>query len=277
MIARKIFNNNILLAEDKKQSEVILMGKGIGFALKPGDTVDASKIEKRFLIDSEEMTKKFISLMDDIPPRHLELTKMIVDSAEKELNTKFDDLIYVALADHINFAVKRARDNEFVQNALHWEIQRFYKKEFDAAKEAVSLIEYHEKIKLSEDEVSFIAMHFVNGQQSGQLMEKTVETTKIIHDILNIVKFHFKINLDEDSINYTRFVTHIRFFLQRRTDQIIDSDQFLFEQFQRKYTNTYSCCIKISNYLDTKINRGLNNEEMLYFMIHIIRLIEPKV
>lgn len=40
---KKVFNNNILLAEDENLLEVILMGRGIGYAMKPGDPADESK------------------------------------------------------------------------------------------------------------------------------------------------------------------------------------------------------------------------------------------
>ena len=48
MKVKKVFNNNILLAEDEQMLETVLMGKGIGFAMKPGDTPDESKIDKIF-------------------------------------------------------------------------------------------------------------------------------------------------------------------------------------------------------------------------------------
>ncbi|MEG0564449.1 PRD domain-containing protein [Anaerorhabdus sp.] len=38
----------------------------------------------------------------------------MVEFAESELNTKFDDTIFIVLADHINFAIKRARENDEV-------------------------------------------------------------------------------------------------------------------------------------------------------------------
>ena len=35
MKVKKVFNNNILLAEDEQMLETVLMGKGIGFAIHP--------------------------------------------------------------------------------------------------------------------------------------------------------------------------------------------------------------------------------------------------
>ena len=42
----KTFNNNIALVEDSFHQEMILMGKGIAFGLKKGDSIDSSKIER---------------------------------------------------------------------------------------------------------------------------------------------------------------------------------------------------------------------------------------
>ena len=34
-------------------------------------------------------------------------------------------------------------------------------------------------------------------------------------EILKMVKYHFNIEFDEESINYYRFITHLKFFTQR--------------------------------------------------------------
>ncbi|MEG0094220.1 BglG family transcription antiterminator LicT [Anaerorhabdus sp.] len=272
MKVKKVFNNNIILAEDAKLLEVILMGKGIGYSVNPGDIPSEEKIEKVFRIDSEELQNRFVKLVNDIPINHIELTKKIIEFAESELNTKFDDTIFIALADHINFAIKRARENDELKNALLWEIKKFYKKEFDVALKSLKLVEYYEDIRMSEDEASFIAMHFVNGQQNGEGVQSTVVATNIIQDILNIIRFHFKIELDEESLNYSRFITHVRFFLQRVNKTNDNEDDFLFEQIKFKYPDTFKCVLKVKTYLDNKLNINISNEEMLYFMLHVRRL-----
>lgn len=274
MKAKKVFNNNILLAENEKMLEVILMGKGIGFAIKPGDQVDESKIDKIYQLDSKDLQDRFVKLVNDIPVNHLELAKKMIDFAEQELNTTFDESTFIGLADHISFAIKRASNKDELKNALLWEIKKFYKREFDVAMKSLKLVEYDDKVQMSEDEASFIAMHFVNGQQSGVGVRDTVIATHVIQDILNIVKFHYKIDLDEESINYSRFITHIRFFLQRLHSSSELEDDFLFEQIKQKYPDTYQCILKVKLYLNKQLQIELTNEEMLYFMLHIRRLTE---
>lgn len=48
---KKIYNNNIILAEDDKMSEVILLGRGIAFQKQIGDLADVDKIDKKFIFD----------------------------------------------------------------------------------------------------------------------------------------------------------------------------------------------------------------------------------
>lgn len=43
------FNNNAALVEDDESVEWVVIGKGIGFGKHPGDALDETKIERRFI------------------------------------------------------------------------------------------------------------------------------------------------------------------------------------------------------------------------------------
>ena len=45
MLANKILNNNFISSTDKDGHEIVIMGKGLGWQMKPGDPVDPEKIE----------------------------------------------------------------------------------------------------------------------------------------------------------------------------------------------------------------------------------------
>lgn len=275
MIIKKIFNNNVLLAENEKQLEMILLGKGIAFGKKAGDCVDESKIDKKFTIDSEESRLKMIELLREVPVNHLELSTKVIKAAEAKLNATFNDSIYIGLTDHINYALFRYKQGMSLKNAMLWEVKKFYPKEYQASLEAVKTIEYYENVKLPEDEASFIALHFVNAQQDGDNMKATLEETQIIQDLLNIVKFHYQIELDETSLNYNRFVTHIRYFIRRLLNQELnqnEDDEFLFLQVKEKYPKAYECAQKVEKYLTKKFNIELTYDELLYFILHINRV-----
>lgn len=94
MVIKKIYNNNIILVEDEKQKEMILLGRGLAFGKKAGEQIRGENAEKRFVIDSPELTSRFSELMRQIPANHLELSWRIVEEAQRELHTTFSDAIY---------------------------------------------------------------------------------------------------------------------------------------------------------------------------------------
>jgi beta-glucoside operon transcriptional antiterminator len=276
---KKIYNNNIILAEDDKLSEVILLGKGIAFQKKPGDAIDETSIDKKFVFESSESSSKFLTLLKEVPFNQVELSSKIIAQAQEELKVKFHDSIYIGLTDHISYTISRYKAGMMMKNALLWEIQNYYPKEYAAAKNALSLIEYYERIHLSEDEIGFIALHFVNAQQEGEELQLTMIVTEIVNDILSIVKYHYQIELDEDSLNYNRFVTHIRFFARRLLQEEIHAsdDEFLYEQIRNKIPQAKLCADKVKDYFIKKFNVTISQEEMIYFMLHINRVAEREI
>ncbi|WP_208559995.1 BglG family transcription antiterminator LicT [Marinilactibacillus kalidii] len=275
MWIKKIFNNNIILAHDEKLAERVLLGRGIAFGKKENDEVDELKIDKIFILESQDLVDKFVHLVGEIPTNHLELTDKIVKEAEERLDVKFNDSIYIGLADHINYALFRFKNGEQIQNAFLWEIKKFYPREYEVALDILETIFYYEKVKLSETEASFIALHFVNGQNvSGDVKLKGINEANIIQDIFNVIKFHYSIEIEENSINYNRFVTHLRYFLQRITkkERYDSGETQLFDQVRTKYEVAYACVLKINAYLIKKLDTEMTSEEQLYFILHINRL-----
>nr|WP_274482459.1 CAT RNA binding domain-containing protein [Paenibacillus polymyxa] len=130
MIIEKVLNNNVLLTKNDKGKEVIVMGRGISFKKVAGDQVDDDKIDKIFMLNENEFTAKLTELLNDIPVSHLEVVSEIVKHATEVLDTELSDNIYLTLTDHIHFAIQRQEKGLALQNAMLYEIKRFYKKEF---------------------------------------------------------------------------------------------------------------------------------------------------
>ena len=55
MRVEKVLNNNLVISVLEQNREIILMGRGIGFGLKPGMEIDEGKIEKKFYRFSDSM------------------------------------------------------------------------------------------------------------------------------------------------------------------------------------------------------------------------------
>lgn len=269
----KVLNNNVAVVIENNE-EKIVMGRGICFKKKTGDTIEPETIDKVFYLHNQEVLSRFKELVVDIPLEYLEIGEEIMDEARLSLGKALNDNIYISMVDHIYTAVVRAKDNILVKNALLWDIQRFYKEEYQIGKKALEIIEKKTGVLLPNDEAGFIALHIVNGQLDEDVHDM-YEITKIMQEIENIVRYHFKIEFNEESAYYYRFITHLKFFAQRLVEHKKQNKQEddLLEVVQVKYANAYQCVEKIAIYIKNQYNYELYDEEKLYLTIHIHRVV----
>lgn len=269
----KVLNNNVAVVIENNE-EKIVMGRGICFKKKTGDTIEPEKIDKVFYLQNQEVLSRFKELVVDIPLEYLEIGEEIMDEARLSLGKALNDNIYISMVDHIYTAVVRAKDDILVKNALLWDIQRFYKEEYQIGKKALEIIEKKTGVLLPNDEAGFIALHIVNGQLDEDVHDM-YEITKIMQEIENIVRYHFKIEFNEESAYYYRFITHLKFFAKRLVEhkKPNQKEDDLLEVVQVKYANAYQCVEKIAMYIKNQYNYELYDEEKLYLTIHIHRVV----
>lgn len=274
MIINKVLNNNVVTIISENSEEAVVMGRGIAFKKKKGDEIDESKIEKIFVLENKSINEKLLTLVNDIPAKYLEVAENIIKYAENKLGTKLNENIYLTLTDHISFAISRAEKNLEIKNAMLWDIKRLHKVEFEIGIHALKIIEENLNFELPEDEAASIAMHILNGELD-QEMPEIVDMIKLIEEILKVVKYHFNIEFDEESINYYRFITHLKFFTQRLSSgrYYEDNDNDLFDMIKLKYPNSYECVKRIEGFVKQKYGTQLTKEEMLYLIIHTARVV----
>lgn len=274
MIINKVLNNNVVTIISENGEEAVVMGRGLAFQKKKGDEIDESKIEKIFVLENKSINEKLLTLVNDIPAKYLEVTEEIIKYAENKLNTKLNENIYLTLTDHISFAISRFEKNLEIKNAMLWDIKRLHRDEFEIGIHALKIIKEYLYVELPEDEAASIAMHILNGELD-QEMPEIVDMIRLIEEILKMVKYHFNIEFDEESINYYRFVTHLKFFTQRLSSgrYYEDNDNDLFNIIKLKYPKSYECTKRIEGFVKQKYETQLTKEEMLYLIIHTARVV----
>ena len=273
IIIEKVINNNIISAYEKSGAEVIVMGRGIGFKKKQGEVVPADQISKIFRIKSRTLAEQFKELLANMPLERVRISDEIISHAKDHLKLKLNQSIYVTLTDHINFAIERVRQGIEPQNALLWEIKRFYPQEFQLGIYALELIQDRLGILLPEDEAGFIALHFVNAEYGTDIRD-AVKFPDQMQAIVDIVEHDLGILLDESSLHYERFVTHIKFLIQRiyRKELLSSEDRELSLMMQRKYPREYECSVKVAEYIMQATGSRLSEEEIMYLSVHIRRV-----
>lgn len=275
MKIKQVLNNNVAVTSNNLNEEIIVMGKGLAFQKRRGDTIDEEKIEKTFVLKDKETTMKLVELMKDVSDVYLDLSSRIIELAKSELTYELDDYLYIALTDHLSFAITRHKKGIELKNHLMWEIRKYYKREFQVALQALDIVEEEIGVRLPEDEAASIALHFVNSQLSGKNVMTAVKVTELVNNILKIVKYHFKIELDETSINYERFLTHIRFFAMRllQNERLQDMyDQFFYDQMMKKFPESFECTTRIAAFIKDEYDWEISNDEKIYLTLHIHRI-----
>lgn len=280
MLVRKILNNNLLLVEDEEGREQIAMGKGLRFSYKVGDQLKAQDVEKIYMPQGEKNTREYIRLLEEAPEEYVEVIQHAIEMVNRRMAGKLDEQIYVTLLDHLIFALQRQKQGIVLQNHMLWEIQKFYPKEYLVAGEVLEYINRSLDVELPEAESGNIAFHLVNAQihtknqeagaQNGMLM------VKMLKDIFRIVQLYYGRQMDEDSLDYSRFVVHVQFFLQRvLEDKMLESSGMsLYQSLVSNYPKAAGCMEQIRKYIAQLLNKEITEEEKVYLIVHLARVAE---
>lgn len=276
MRIKRILNNNAVVSLDEAGNEIILLGSGIAFKKKIDDEVPSCCVDKIFSLKKSENKSKLYELISSIPIEYIKLSEDIVKMAEQKLGKKLDESLYLLLTDHIYYAVERSKDGQQIRNKMIWEIEHYYPLEYQIGSEAIMMINKQLNCHLMQPEAGFIAMHIVNTSSSCSMEEMQVEM-KDLKAICKLVSYHFDVQIQEDSMNYLRFMTHLKFFIQRiKHNQLlnkIEQSDELFSIICKKYFQSYLCAEKIEKYFLKTYDIEISDEEKMYLVLHIERVV----
>ena len=261
----KVFNNNSVAAISDELGDIILTGSGIGFQKRIGDEVDESRIEKTYFFKDDQQ-KRFEQSIETVPAIYFEITNKIVNQANKELDTDFSGEIFLAISDHISFAVKRKKEEIYLPNVVLSET-----KVYKVGLWALDYIEEKTGIRLDDDEAGYIALHLVN----FSLDNKANNATKIVtltKEVLNVIKLSMKVDLEEDSLGYARISTHLKYLAERifrdEIDELQDTTADIREMLKEDLR--LSLCInRIVKLIRDRYDYELSPDEQTYLCIHI--------
>lgn len=270
---KKVINNNFIISIDKEGKQVIIRGLGIGFHKKPGEWIDKEKIEAVYKIDNQLTSNKLQELVSQVPKEYIDTCTEIIENIKLKLNKKLNDNIYITLTDHLSFAIERKKLNQEYSNALLWDIKRFYDDEYKLGLESLDIVEKKHNIRLSDDEAGFIALHIVNAELDTN-MSNMIKITSFLQEVIQIVRDYYDIELNEESLDFGRFITHLKYFAQRlfNNKSVKDTDFQLQKMIRENYSKDYKCAEKIKDYIKQKYNLNLTGEEMMFLTIHLKRI-----
>ena len=266
----KVFNNNSVAAISDDLGDIILTGSGIGFQKKAGDLVDETKIEKTYLF-KDDQKKRFEQSIAEVPAVYYEIAHKIVSKAVKDLKVDFSGEIFIAISDHLSFAVKRRKENIYLPNIILNETKIIYREEYKVGLWALDYIENKIGIRLDEDEAGYLALHLVNFSLSNNA-NNAMKIVTLTKEVLNLIKKTMKVELEEDSIGYTRISTHLKFLAERifRDDasSVVDTTSDIREMLKED-ARLALCINRIVKLIKERYNYDLSPDEQTYLCIHI--------
>jgi len=268
----KVLNNNVVVVQDEQGREQVVMGRGLAFQKRVGDSLDTAQIEKVFALQSDLLVRRLEELLNQIPAEVMTTCDRIINLAAQRLG-KLQESLYITLTDHCFFAIERQKKGLAIKNVLLWDIRRLYPREFELGQEALAIIARRLNVELAEDEAGFIALHLVTAQLNNEMPE-VMDVTRVMQDVLQLVKYQLQLDYDESSLSYQRFVTHLKFFAQRMlTRTVVDNDDVsLHTAVKENYPKAWKCAVKIAQHLQQSYQRDLTAEEMMFLAIHIERV-----
>lgn len=271
----KSYNNNIVSVK-LNGMERILFNKGIGFGKKPGDIIEeGTEVEKIFVIEDEDNLRNFKQVIENVDGDFLMLCERMITYITGELKEELDEKIHVALVDHLNFAIKRLSEDEQIENPFHMEIKALYQTEYALAEKVAEMIQSEINVKIPEGEIGFITLHIHSARNCGKL-SNTMRSTYLMTSIVEYVEENLKFKIEKKSLDYARFLTHLRFAVKRITDDISIENDFI-KEIKSKYKLSFKIAKGVGNILVKELEKKVTDDEVAYLAMHIERLRRVKL
>ncbi|MFV0451309.1 MAG: PRD domain-containing protein [Propioniciclava sp.] len=272
----RVFNNNVVLATEPGQGEVVLTGRGVGYQKRPGEAVDPDRIARRFVSADDMDPTGFAALVAEIPPEHLALADDALAVTRGRIARTVGSSLLIAVADHLSFAIKRQRQGITLDFPLRAEVAHLYPEELATAQAMLTRVNTQLDEPLPDDESVALAMHMVNAGFATGNLAPTYQMTEVLRQVFDVVEQSVGQAFDRQGVNAARFIAHLRYFFVRVYDgeQIDDKSVGIQNAIMSAYPDAYQTAIHIKAMLELRLAVDVTDDELTYLTMHVARLSE---
>lgn len=268
----KILNHNSFMGiQSKNDQECLIMGKGVAFGKKVGQTVsvtgDARVYSLKELTDRGEAKE----IIKSVSPLCLELANEVLNQAEKEFG-KVDRSILFTMADHLDFAVRRIQNGEQISNPLTDDIRIMFYKEYKVAGCIRDLLKEKLGIRIDEHEVGYIALH-VHSAIVDENVSQAMEIARTVRECICMVEEETGKSIDVMSLSYNRLMNHVRYMVARA----IHGEKLkmsLNDYMSVKFPGPYMTAEKICRKMEKSLKLPIPDIEIGYLAMHLERMMD---
>ncbi|WP_283248171.1 PRD domain-containing protein [Bacillus sp. FJAT-50079] len=271
-LVKKSLNNNVLIAADDGENEVVLIGRGIGFGKKAGDSIVKEKVEKLFVLKDPEEQKQYKELLFALDDETLKVIISAVEHIRMRVGAELNEHIHVALTDHLAFAVSRMKNGIGISNPFLLETRSLYPKEYEIASEVTKMINEQLAISLPEGEIGFIALH-IHSAIVNKNVRNLARHTDLIVNLVKIIEEQLDIKIDKNSINYMRLIRHLRFTIERvvRGEEVAEPEKIT-QLLKTEYPICYNLAWKLIKIMQQALKKDVYQAEAVYLTLHLQRI-----
>ena len=265
----KILNHNSFMGiESKNDQECLIMGKGVAFGKKVGQTVsvtgDARVYSLKELTDRGEAK----DIIKSVSPLCLELANEVLDQAEEEFG-KVDRSILFTMADHLDFAVRRIQNGEQISNPLTDDIRIMFYKVAGCIRD---LLKEKLGIRIDEHEIGYIALH-VHAAIVDENVSQAMEIARTVRECICMVEEETGKSIDVMSLSYNRLMNHVRYMVARA----IHGEKLkmsLNDYMSVKFPGPYMTAEKICRKMEKSLKLPIPDIEIGYLAMHLERMMD---
>lgn len=270
----KSLNNNVLIAKDHNQLEVILIGKGIGFGKKKNDLIQSEMIEKLFVLRDKKEQEHYKKIIHDIDDNTLQTIVTSMEMIKNRTNMFIPEHTQVALTDHIVFAIARLQKGLEIRNPFLSETKVLYPFEYEIASEIVDYMNHSLSVLLPEGEIGFIALH-IHSAMEGTALHEINRYSRLVSNLVQVIEEWLGIQLDRDGMDYVRFVRHLRYAIERVLNgDKVEEPKKMAALLKEEYPVCYNLAWKLIKIMQQTLKKPIFDAESVYLTIHLQRLYE---
>lgn len=268
----KILNHNSFMGiESKNDQECLIMGKGVAFGKKVGQTVSVTADARVYSLKELTDRGEAKDIIKSVSPLCLELANEVLDQAEEEFG-KVDRSILFTMADHLDFAVRRIQNGEQISNPLTDDIRIMFYKEYKVAGCIRDLLKEKLGIRIDEHEIGYIALH-VHAAIVDENVSQAMEIARTVRECICMVEEETGKSIDVMSLSYNRLMNHVRYMVARA----IHGEKLkmsLNDYMSVKFPGPYMTAEKICRKMEKSLKLPIPDIEIGYLAMHLERMMD---
>ena len=268
----KILNHNSFMGiESKNDQECLIMGKGVAFGKKVGQTVSVTADSRIYSLKELTDRGEAKEIIKSVSPLCLELANEVLDQAEEEFG-KVDRSILFTMADHLDFAVRRIQNGEQISNPLTDDIRIMFYKEYKVAGCIRDLLKEKLGIRIDEHEIGYIALH-VHAAIVDENVSQAMEIARTVRECICMVEEETGKSIDVMSLSYNRLMNHVRYMVARA----IHGEKLkmsLNDYMSVKFPGPYMTAEKICRKMEKSLKLPIPDIEIGYLAMHLERMMD---